>query len=84
MSVRILIADDHPVFRHGLRALLQAEPGMEVVGEAIDGAEAVRIGPRAQSRDVLTLSTSPRKKFPGSESSGSRSQTSARRCGRYC
>ncbi len=32
--VRILIADDHPVFRYGLRALLSAEPTTEVVGEA--------------------------------------------------
>jgi len=39
--IRILIADDHPVFRFGLRALLQAEPGMEVVGEVTTGSEAV-------------------------------------------
>lgn len=35
--VRIVIADDHPLFRDGLRRLLQAEPGFEVVGEASDG-----------------------------------------------
>ncbi|RME80411.1 MAG: DNA-binding response regulator [Caldilineae bacterium] len=40
-AIRLLIADDHPVFRFGLRALLQGEPGMEVVGEATTGREAV-------------------------------------------
>ena len=41
--LRVLIADDHPVFRYGLRALLQTEPTMEVVGEATTGDEAVRL-----------------------------------------
>ena len=40
--IRILIADDHPVFRYGLRALIRAEPGAEVVGEATTGGEAIR------------------------------------------
>ncbi|HLI28481.1 MAG TPA: response regulator transcription factor [Chloroflexota bacterium] len=40
--IRILLADDHAVLRAGLRALLSAEPDMEVVGEAGDGEEAVR------------------------------------------
>jgi DNA-binding NarL/FixJ family response regulator len=39
--IRILIADDHPVFRFGLRALLQAEADTEIVGEATGGEEAV-------------------------------------------
>jgi len=39
--IRILIADDHPVFRFGLRALLQAEPTTEVVGEATTGEEVI-------------------------------------------
>jgi DNA-binding NarL/FixJ family response regulator len=38
---RVLIADDHPVFRFGLRALLGADPEMELVGEASSGDEAV-------------------------------------------
>lgn len=40
-KLRILIADDHPLLRRGLRALLDAEPDMEVVGEAGDGREAI-------------------------------------------
>ena len=43
MSVRILLADDHGVVRKGVRFLLERQPGMEVVGEAADGREAVRL-----------------------------------------
>jgi DNA-binding NarL/FixJ family response regulator len=39
--IRILIADDHPVFRYGLRALLSAEPTTEVIGEATTGEEVI-------------------------------------------
>lgn len=39
--IRVLIADDHPVVRQGLALMLAAEAGIEVVGEAADGAEAV-------------------------------------------
>ena len=39
--VRVVIADDHPIFRFGLRTLLKADPTMEVVGEAMNGAEAI-------------------------------------------
>ena len=42
-SLRVLVADDHPLFRQGLRAALDAMPGLEVVAEAADGAEAVRL-----------------------------------------
>ena len=40
---RILLADDHPVVRDGLRALLEREPGLAIVAEAADGREAVRL-----------------------------------------
>jgi len=40
--IRLLLADDHTLFRHGLKRLLEAEDDIEVVGEAHDGAEAVR------------------------------------------
>ena len=40
--IRVLIADDHPVVRDGLRGMLAGEPDLDVVGEAGDGAEAVQ------------------------------------------
>lgn len=43
MSIKILVADDHGVLRAGLAALLNNEPGMQVIGEACDGDEAVRL-----------------------------------------
>ena len=42
-KLSIVIADDHPVFRHGLRDLIQAERGFKIVGEAGDGEEALKI-----------------------------------------
>jgi DNA-binding NarL/FixJ family response regulator len=41
--IRVLVADDHPVFRRGMRAILGAEPDTELVGEATDGEEAVAL-----------------------------------------
>jgi DNA-binding NarL/FixJ family response regulator len=41
MGVRLLLADDHEIVRKGLRALLEAEPGWEVVAEAVDGRDAI-------------------------------------------
>ena len=39
--LRIVVADDHPLFRKGMVAMLSAEPGLEIVGEAVTGVEAV-------------------------------------------
>lgn len=52
--VRIVIADDHPIFRDGLRRLLEAEPDLKVLGEASDGAEAVKLA-RQLKPDILLL-----------------------------
>ncbi|WP_214406037.1 response regulator [Pseudonocardia lacus] len=41
MTVKVLIVDDHPVVRDGLRGVIDGEPDMQVVGEAGDGAEAL-------------------------------------------
>ena len=41
MTVRILLVDDHPIVRQGLRTLLEGRPGWQVVGEASDGIEAL-------------------------------------------
>lgn len=53
-SVRILVADDHPIFRDGLRKLLEAEKDFEVVGEASDGGEAIEMAQQLKP-DVLLL-----------------------------
>ena len=52
--LRILLADDHTVVRDGLRALLEREPDMVVVGEAADGRECVRLA-EEQSPDVVVM-----------------------------
>jgi DNA-binding NarL/FixJ family response regulator len=42
-AIRILIADDHTVFRYGLGTLLASQPGFTVVGEAVDGSEVAKL-----------------------------------------
>ncbi len=53
MSTRILIADDHAVLREGMRNLLEQEKDFEVVGEASDGEEAVRLGSKLKPDVVI-------------------------------
>ncbi|MCC7362119.1 MAG: response regulator transcription factor [Anaerolineales bacterium] len=52
--IRVLIADDHPVFRFGLKALLGAAPDLEVTGEAADGEQAVALAANLQP-DVVVM-----------------------------
>jgi DNA-binding NarL/FixJ family response regulator len=52
--IRLLIADDHPVVRDGLRAMLATQPDMELVGEAATGTEAVERA-RALRPDVVLM-----------------------------
>jgi DNA-binding NarL/FixJ family response regulator len=54
MPIRILIADDHSVVRQGLRMFLGLDPELEIVGEAADGAEALKMA-RALTPDVILM-----------------------------
>ena len=54
MPIRILLADDHTVVRDGLRALLERQPDMAVVGEAADGRDSVRLA-EEQAPDVVVM-----------------------------
>jgi NarL family two-component system response regulator LiaR len=54
-SIKVLIADDHPLVREGLRALIATEPDMDLVGEASDGVEAVDLAMSLQPVIPLDL-----------------------------
>ena len=53
-TTRILLADDHPLFRDGIRKLLHSEPGFRVVGQASNGDEAIQLAKRL-SPDIILL-----------------------------
>src|SRR5687768_3558379 len=59
-SIRVLIADDHPLFRDGMRGLLGSLPDMEVVGEASSGEQAIVLARQLQP-DVILMDI----KMPG-------------------
>jgi DNA-binding NarL/FixJ family response regulator len=54
MTVRILLVDDHPIVRQGLKTLLEGQPGWQIVGEASDGLEALHKADSLQP-DVMVL-----------------------------
>jgi NarL family two-component system response regulator LiaR len=59
-QIRVLIADDHAVVREGLRTFLDLQDGIEVVGEAADGDEAIREAERLQPDVILIDLVMPR------------------------
>ncbi|MDQ3832672.1 MAG: response regulator transcription factor [Actinomycetota bacterium] len=52
-KIRILVADDHPILREGLVAVLSTQPDFEIVGEAADGSEVVRLAERLGPEVIL-------------------------------
>jgi DNA-binding NarL/FixJ family response regulator len=59
-NLRVLVADDHPVFREGLRMLLETDPKIRVVGEASDGTEAATMANELKPHLVLMDMRMPR------------------------
>ncbi len=55
LKTRILLADDHPIVRDGLRMILDSQPDLEVVAEAADGSQAVAAVTRNEDIDLAIL-----------------------------
>ncbi len=53
-AIRVLVADDHPIFRDGLRKLLESEPDVAIVGEASSGSECIQLLSKLKP-DILLL-----------------------------
>ena len=64
-TIRILIADDHPIFRDGLHRLIESQPGFSLAGEAIDGQQALTFTQKLKP-DILLLDLAM-PKLPGLE-----------------
>src|SRR3954468_12286748 len=79
--IRVLIADDHPHFRAGLRALLQSTDEVEVIGEAADGEETIALATRLQP-DVITMDIKCRGSVASRPPGGS--PTTARTSASWC
>jgi len=60
-SIKLLICDDHPVVRLGLRSLVDVRPGMILAGEAVDGEEAVALAIKLQPDVIIMDLIMPRK-----------------------
>ena len=60
MSVRILLADDHPIVRQGMRNLLNADADFSIVGEAEDGLQTVQLAEQLEPDVVIVDMMMPR------------------------
>ncbi len=72
--VRVLIADDHPVVRSGIKGMLEPDPGFEVVGQAASGQEAVALSLR-EHPDVVLMDL----QMPGLDGAAATAQIKAQR-----
>ena len=80
MTIRVLIADDQEIVRTGLTMILDAQPDIEVVGEAADGREAVDARPPAATRRVPVRHPHARASTASRPPASSPDPTSTTRC----